>query len=577
MEAISEVVIGDSLGIGADLDEAMAHHVDSYVDEWAATLADPGEARAVRVVRQRARDPRPRDRRRHRQPRRPRADRHRRTRRWRYAMTRREPGRASAPSTQLIPERGIAALVEGEPVALFLLDDGTVHAVGHRDPFSNANVMARGIVGSVGAGEDYRNTVASPMYKHVFDLATGECLTEPGDEPARLARADRRGPRRDRSVAATGSPAVTELGPVLAGLPDPGHRPASCRRAGRCSRTPGCRASAVAPALGVVPARRRGGAARVDPEDHRRPGRRRRGDDRHRLPWLAGHRRARRPGRRALHGRSPASGWSHAGPKARGALQAAGLKADWVAESETSAEIADFLLAEGVDHQRIAVQRHGAGDDGLNHRLTGGGASVMDLEVYRWGPPPDPDLLRETTEDLANGGYDAVLFTSAPSAAAWLTELQRLDGTDDALALNASGRLLSPRSDRSPRNRCRSPGSRSWCPERWRMGALVRLVIMELGSHAGVADAGRSAAGPRRCGDARPPGALPVPVRLRRAAAAARSRPVRWSRARTCCGCCPATPPTRTPPRWRWVGCGTRWPRPASSGRSSSAGTRSTR
>jgi nitrite reductase (NADH) small subunit len=80
----------------------------------------------------------------------------------------------------LLPERGVPALVEGEPVALFLLDDGTVHAVGHRDPFSNANVMARGIVGSVGEGEDYRDTVASPMYKQVFDLATGECLSEPG-------------------------------------------------------------------------------------------------------------------------------------------------------------------------------------------------------------------------------------------------------------------------------------------------------------------------------------------------------------------------------------------------------------
>ena len=51
-----------------------------------------------------------------------------------------------------------------------------VYAVGHRDPFSDANVMARGIVGSVGD----RDTVASPMYKHVFDLATGECLSEPG-------------------------------------------------------------------------------------------------------------------------------------------------------------------------------------------------------------------------------------------------------------------------------------------------------------------------------------------------------------------------------------------------------------
>ena|SRR5436190_14240854 len=85
---------------------------------------------------------------------------------------------------QLIPERGIAALVGPDPVALFLLEDGPegvrVHAVGHRDPFSNANVMARGIIGSVGAGDSYRDTVASPMYKQVFDLATGECLTEPG-------------------------------------------------------------------------------------------------------------------------------------------------------------------------------------------------------------------------------------------------------------------------------------------------------------------------------------------------------------------------------------------------------------
>lgn len=81
---------------------------------------------------------------------------------------------------QLIPERGVPALVDGEPIALFLLEDGTVHAVGHHDPFSNANVMARGIVGSVGEAESYRNTVASPMYKQVFDLATGECLSEPG-------------------------------------------------------------------------------------------------------------------------------------------------------------------------------------------------------------------------------------------------------------------------------------------------------------------------------------------------------------------------------------------------------------
>jgi len=79
---------------------------------------------------------------------------------------------------QLIPERGVAVLVEDQQVALFLVragEDEFVHAVGHRDPFSDANVVARGIVGSVGA----RDTVASPMYKHVFDLTTGECVTDP--------------------------------------------------------------------------------------------------------------------------------------------------------------------------------------------------------------------------------------------------------------------------------------------------------------------------------------------------------------------------------------------------------------
>ena len=41
MAAVRAVVLDDSLGIGADLDAAMAAHVESYEDEWAATLDDP--------------------------------------------------------------------------------------------------------------------------------------------------------------------------------------------------------------------------------------------------------------------------------------------------------------------------------------------------------------------------------------------------------------------------------------------------------------------------------------------------------------------------------------------------------
>ncbi|REJ05602.1 nitrite reductase large subunit [Microbacterium bovistercoris] len=41
LDGLREVVFEDSLGICADLDAAMAQHVDRYEDEWAATLRDP--------------------------------------------------------------------------------------------------------------------------------------------------------------------------------------------------------------------------------------------------------------------------------------------------------------------------------------------------------------------------------------------------------------------------------------------------------------------------------------------------------------------------------------------------------
>lgn len=82
----------------------------------------------------------------------------------------------------LSTERGVAALVNGDQVALFRTFDDTVYALQQRDPFSGANVMSRGIVGSRGDVP----TVASPMYKQVFDLRTGACLDPVGKEPRAL-------------------------------------------------------------------------------------------------------------------------------------------------------------------------------------------------------------------------------------------------------------------------------------------------------------------------------------------------------------------------------------------------------
>jgi nitrite reductase (NADH) small subunit len=73
---------------------------------------------------------------------------------------------------RLTPDRGVAALVEDRQVAVFRLSDATLHAVDNVDPCSGAAVLSRGLVGDAAGAA----TVASPLYKQRFDLATGHCL-----------------------------------------------------------------------------------------------------------------------------------------------------------------------------------------------------------------------------------------------------------------------------------------------------------------------------------------------------------------------------------------------------------------
>jgi nitrite reductase (NADH) small subunit len=83
--------------------------------------------------------------------------------------------RLICPYARLPVDRGVAALVDDEQVAVFRTADDRLHAVSNADPFSGAMVLSRGIVGSRGD----RPTVASPVYKQVFDLETGQCLDDP--------------------------------------------------------------------------------------------------------------------------------------------------------------------------------------------------------------------------------------------------------------------------------------------------------------------------------------------------------------------------------------------------------------
>lgn len=175
------------------------------------------------------------------------------------------------------------------------------------------------------------------------------------------------------------------------------------------------------------------------------------------------------------------------GPKARGALQAAGLLPDWVAESETSAEIADFLCTEGVSGQSIAVQHHGAGDDGLESRLFESGAHPFGLVVYRWGPPPDKEAVDESVRACAVGTFDAVVFTSAPAAAAWLASVDEAGVLEAILKLATDDKLVMAAVGPMTAGPLRTAGFDPLVPDRGRLGSLVRALIMKLGDdHDGI-------------------------------------------------------------------------------------------
>jgi nitrite reductase (NADH) small subunit len=76
----------------------------------------------------------------------------------------------------LTPDSGICALVNQQQIALFYsrrLDE--VFAIGNYDPIGKANVLSRGMIGSIGDAV----VVASPLYKQHFDLRSGECLESP--------------------------------------------------------------------------------------------------------------------------------------------------------------------------------------------------------------------------------------------------------------------------------------------------------------------------------------------------------------------------------------------------------------
>lgn len=87
----------------------------------------------------------------------------------------------------IIPDGGVCALIEGKQVAVFRTKDDQLFAIDNFDPFSNANVLSRGLIGGTVINAELEEGrieqqeiiyVASPIYKQRFNLATGQCLED---------------------------------------------------------------------------------------------------------------------------------------------------------------------------------------------------------------------------------------------------------------------------------------------------------------------------------------------------------------------------------------------------------------
>ena len=167
------------------------------------------------------------------------------------------------------------------------------------------------------------------------------------------------------------------------------------------------------------------------------------------------------------------------GPKARGAVRAAGLADVGISSDETTATLVDMLLAEGVRGKTVAVQLHGYTDVRQLERLRMSGATVMTVTPYRWVKPDGADRLPKLIEAACSGNLDVLTFTSAPAVdALWSTahEMGLYKQLVQSLKTTVATAVVGPITAQP----LLDAGVQPLIPERFRMGALIRLVCEHL-------------------------------------------------------------------------------------------------
>ena len=180
------------------------------------------------------------------------------------------------------------------------------------------------------------------------------------------------------------------------------------------------------------------------------------------------------------------------GPKAAGAVQAAGLEVWRTAANEQMDQLLAHLLAEDLRGACVAVQLYGMPAPEFVGALASAGAEVLEIPVYQWRSPDDPAPALRLVQAAIDGRVHAVTFTAAP-AVGNLFSLAAGAGLDGPLrdAFNRSGVVAACVGPVCARGAVDAGIEAPLVPEVGRLGLMVRALSERLaGDRRTVAMAG---------------------------------------------------------------------------------------
>ena len=170
------------------------------------------------------------------------------------------------------------------------------------------------------------------------------------------------------------------------------------------------------------------------------------------------------------------------GPKASGAVHAAGLTVAGRAGTERLDEVMHTLLSMPIRGKTIAFQLHGDESPGVTKTLEEAGATVVEVPVYSWTMPADERPAVKLIESAIERRLHAVTFTSAPA----VTNLFRIadaNGTFNALLDALNGDVVAA----CVGHVCAEAGAQLGLrdllvPDRSRLGPMIRTLTDVLAS-----------------------------------------------------------------------------------------------